>query len=34
MSRLLEAIPRVLLLTRIFGSPVIVKFERLAGDDR
>lgn len=34
ISMFLEAIPRLLLLTRLFGSPIIIKFERISGDDR
>lgn len=33
LSRILEGIARALLLTRIFGSPVIIAFERTGTDD-
>ncbi len=34
LSMFLEAIPRILFLTRLLGSPVIIKFERSGGDDK
>jgi hypothetical protein len=32
ISKLLEASARVLLLTRIFGSPGIIRFDRISRD--
>jgi len=32
VSKALEALPRILGLTRLFGSPVLIRFERIAND--
>jgi 2-polyprenyl-3-methyl-5-hydroxy-6-metoxy-1,4-benzoquinol methylase len=33
LSKALEGIPRGLLLTRLFGSPIVIAFERIQADD-